>query len=299
MSTQPTPTDSINFDFLPRDEYVEQAHLYQLLRERAKESIPIQELLDQLQHEILATTKLPLAMDYLLTEVKHSGMMAPAMYKLRHYFTDFQAYLVSESEEESGRFLMQTALQVLEADAKYRTEGVTPQGMFFFQFEVLCRNRLSYDRGLTAISNDPIYNSDWAKWILELRAQIGLVDFADLLFLKSEEYKKRLIDAGESINAKGPWLFGEKEGRIAIANRKKEPLYLFGAMQRHLGYPSVPRPEKRNDELELIPQMARRIERLEARLKIMEDENRGGMDITRFYEKNKSKREFKLPDLPE
>ena len=188
---------------------------------------------------------------------------------------------------------------MLEADAKYRTEGVTPQGMFFFQFEVLCRNRLSYDRGLTAISNDPIYNSDWAKWILELRAQIGLVDFADLLFLKSEEYKKRLIDAGESINAKGPWLFGEKEGRIAIANRKKEPLYLFGAMQRHLGYPSVPRPEKRNDELELIPQMARRIERLEARLKIMEDENRGGMDITRFYEKNKSKREFKLPDLPE
>ena len=39
-------------------------------------------------------------------------------------------------------------------------------------------------------------------------------------------------------------LFGEKEGRIAMANRRKDPLYLFSALQRHLGYPSVPRPIK-------------------------------------------------------
>ena len=34
-----------------------------------------------------------------------------------------------------------------------------------------------------------------------------------------------------------PMLFGEKEGKIAWANRKKDPLYLFAALQRHLGYP--------------------------------------------------------------
>ena len=293
-----TSNESHHAGFLPRDEYVEQAHLFGLIRARTNESMPIQELLDELRHEILATTKLPMAMGYLLTEVKHSGMMAPAMYKLRHYFTDFQAYLVRESEEETGRFLMQTALQILEADAKYRMNDATPAGMFFFQFEALCRNRLSYDRGLTAMSNDPIYDSEWAKWILTLRAQIGLVDFADLLFLVSDEYKRRLEEAGESIEGKGPFLFGEREGRIAIANRRKEPLFLFGAMQRHLGYPAVPRPEPADKNQDLIPQMARRIERLEARIKIMEDERRGGMDITKFYEKNKNKREFRLPDLP-
>ena len=295
MSNPPSKVDSQ----LGREEYVEQAHLFGLLLARTGEGIPIQELLAQLRHEVLATTKLPMAMDYMLTEVRHSGMMAPAMYKLGHYFTAFQSYLIQESEQESGRFLMETALKLLESEAKYRIEDPTPQGLFFFQFESLCRNRLSYDRGLTAISNDPMYDAKWAKWILSLRAQIGLVDLADLLLLASDEYKRRLIAAGESLDDKGPFLFGEREGRIAMANRQKEPLFLFGAMQRHLGYPAVPRPKPADKEKELIPQMARRIERLEMRIKILEEENRNGMDITRFYEKNKGKREFKLPDLPE
>ena len=295
MSNPPSKVDNQ----LGREEYVEQAHLFGLLLARTGEGIPIQELLAQLRHEVLATTKLPMAMDYMLTEVRHSGMMAPAMYKLGHYFTAFQSYLIQESEQESGRFLMETALKLLESEAKYRIEDPTPQGLFFFQFESLCRNRLSYDRGLTAISNDPMYDATWAKWILSLRAQIGLVDLADLLLLASDEYKRRLIAAGESLDDKGPFLFGEREGRIAMANRQKEPLFLFGAMQRHLGYPAVPRPKPADKEKELIPQMARRIERLEMRIKILEEENRNGMDITRFYEKNKGKREFKLPDLPE
>ena len=295
MSNPPSKVDNQ----LGREEYVEQAHLFGLLLARTGEGIPIQELLAQLRHEVLATTKLPMAMDYMLTEVRHSGMMAPAMYKLGHYFTAFQSYLIQESEQESGRFLMETALKLLESEAKYRIEDPTPQGLFFFQFESLCRNRLSYDRGLTAISNDPMYDAKWAKWILSLRAQIGLVDLADLLLLASDEYKRRLVAAGESLDDKGPFLFGEREGRIAMANRQKEPLFLFGAMQRHLGYPAVPRPKPADKEKELIPQMARRIERLEMRIKILEEENRNGMDITRFYEKNKGKREFKLPDLPE
>ena len=295
MSNPPSKVDNQ----LGREEYVEQAHLFGLLLARTGEGIPIQELLAQLRHEVLATTKLPMTMDYMLTEVRHSGMMAPAMYKLGHYFTAFQSYLIQESEQESGRFLMETALKLLESEAKYRIEDPTPQGLFFFQFESLCRNRLSYDRGLTAISNDPMYDAKWAKWILSLRAQIGLVDLADLLLLASDEYKRRLIAAGESLDDKGPFLFGEREGRIAMANRQKEPLFLFGAMQRHLGYPAVPRPKPADKEKELIPQMARRIERLEMRIKILEEENRNGMDITRFYEKNKGKREFKLPDLPE
>ncbi|MEC8475239.1 MAG: hypothetical protein VXZ38_11345 [Planctomycetota bacterium] len=270
---------------LDRSEYVEQAYLFQLLRERSAEEMPMQELLEQIRYELLSTTKLPLAIDYLLTELKHSGLMSPAMSKLAHYFTPFQAFLIHQAEQEAGRFTIQTALQVLEAEANYRLKDCTAAGLFFYQFEVLCRNRLHYDRGLTAISSDPIFTKEWAKWILQFRAQIGLVEIADLLVLASEEYSQRLVAAGQSLEGKGPFLFGRKEGRIAFGNRRKEPLFLFGALQRHLGYPVVPRPERPDDTHEIIPQLMRRMERLESRIKLMEEERRASLDITKFYKK--------------
>lgn len=273
---------------LDRAEYVEQSYLFQLLRERTSQEMPMQELLEQIHYELLATTRLPMAVEYLLTELKHSGQMFPAMYKLSHYFTPFQAYLVEQAEQESGRFTMEIALMLLEGEAKYRAEDPTPAGLFFYQFEGLCRNRLNYDKGLTAISNDPFYDRDWTKWVLMLRAQVGLVDLADLLFLSSAEYESRLVAAGESVDNRGPFLFDEKVGRIAFGNRRREPLFLFGGMQRHLGYPEVPRPLPPDDTHELIPQLARRIERIEGRLKLMEEERRAGVDITKFYEKAKN-----------
>ncbi|MDA8745908.1 hypothetical protein N9N28_14865 [Rubripirellula amarantea] len=275
-------------NLLDQSEYIEQGYLFQLLRERLAENAPMQELLEQIKYELLTTTNLPLAIDYMLTELKHSGLMSPAMLKLSHYFTAFQSYLISQAEQETGRFTMGAALQALEAEAKYRTAGGSPQGLFFYHFEVLCRSRLNYDKGLTAISNDPIYDLTWKKWILMLRAQIGLVDTADLIFLASEDYRDKLIAAGEPVEGKGPFLFGTREGRIAFGNRRKDPLFLFAAMQRHLGYPKVPRTKPRDENRDLIPQLARRIERLESRIKLMEEERRGGLDITRFYEKHKN-----------
>ena len=47
---------------LDRSEYVEQAYLYEILRERGEIELPMQELLEQIRHELLTTTKLPLAM---------------------------------------------------------------------------------------------------------------------------------------------------------------------------------------------------------------------------------------------
>jgi len=279
---------------LEREEYVEQAHLFKLLHEKAGGEFPIQDLLEQLRHEVLATTKLPMAMEFLLTEVKHSGLLAPAMRRLSHYFTPFQTYLIEQSELDTGRFMMNIALNVMESEARYRIDGATPAGLFFYQFEVLCRNRLSYDYGLTAISGDPLYDKQWASWILGLRAQIGLVDLADLIFLVSEHYRTRLVAAKQPVEGKGPFLFGEKEGRIALANRRKDPLYLFSALQRHLNYPTVPKPKPVDETEEMLPRMARRIERLETRIQLMEEERRASLDITKFYEQNKHR--INLPD---
>ena len=82
-----------------------------------------------------------------------------------------------------------------------------------------------------------------------------------------------------------PILFGEREGRIALANRRKDPLFLFSSLQRQLGYPEVPRQKQADRQQDLLPQLARRMEQLEARLKILEEEQRGGFDLTQFYER--------------
>jgi hypothetical protein len=52
-----------------------------------------------------------------------------------------------------------------------------------------------------------------------------------------------------------------------------------------LGYPVVPRQKPADKEQALLPQLARRIEQLESRLKIFEEEQRGGLDLSRFYER--------------
>ena len=45
-----------------------------------------------------------------------------------------------------------------------------------------------------------------------------------------------------------PPLFGEKEGKIAKASRGRDPLFLFAALQRQLGYPEVPRYRQVQDD---------------------------------------------------
>jgi hypothetical protein len=273
---------------LPREEYVEQAYLFRILAERLHQDITLQDLLAQCQYEVLATTKLPMAISFLLSELKHAGIMGPGMKRLQHYFTPFQTFVIDQSEQDVGMFDFRTALSILRHEADYRSKSDNTQGFFFYQFEVLCRNRLNYDKGLKAMSDDPVYSADWKEWILIVRKQLGIVDLADLIYGRSKEfvtYRKRHL--GEDAEAEYPILFGEQEGKIAFANRRKEPLFLFAAMQRHLAYPAVPKRELHDNTLEMIPQMQRRLERLELRMKFMEDEQRQGIDITKFYSTGK------------
>lgn len=272
---------------LPREEYVEQAYLFQVLLERMGQNIPIQELLQQTKFELLASTKLPMAIDLLLAELKHRGLMSSGMKMLTHYFVPFQTFLMSEAESDTGKFEYRTALRILGAESKYRSEeSLNPQGLFFFQFEAISRNRLNYDRGLFAVSQDPVYSAEWQEWILIVRRQLGIVDLADMIYVRSQYYLDRRARFGE-VEPEAPVLFGLAEGKIAYANRRKDPLFLFSAMQRHLGYPTVPRLEPVDPIPELVPQLQRRVERMESRIKLLEEEQRGGIDITKFYQDGK------------
>jgi hypothetical protein len=292
-SLSPLPREEAAFiSPLPREEYIEQAHFFTVLAERMAENDPAQEILDAVREEVLATTKLPMAIDFLLSELRHQGTFAPGMRKLSHYFTPFQCYVMSEAENDRRRFDLRIGLMILAREAMYRAaEHVTRQGLFVFQFEALCRNRLSYDHGLDAMSKDPSYDATWSEWILTVRRQIGLVELADLIYVRSDFYKLQqersgVENAHEAIDFT---LFGLQEGRIAWANRKKDPLMLFAALHRHLDYPEVPRSERVDPEERLLPSLARRVEQLEARLRLLEEEQRGGIDLTRFYNANQDK----------
>jgi hypothetical protein len=267
---------------LDREEYVEQAYFFELLHERLPQNMPLQDLLAQVADEVLVTTKLPLAIGFLRSELIHCGTMWQAMARLRHYFTPFQRYVMQEAEDERGRLDYLLALKILMAEARYRSQQPTRQGLFLYQFEALCRNRLRYDPGLAAMAEDPAYDEAWRQWILTVRRQAGLVELTDLIYVRSEAYSGP--QAAGYVR-----LFGAKEGQIALANRHKDPLFFFAALQRQLDYPRVPRPDRRKDSLDLIPQMARRIERLEVRIKMLEEEQRlGAADLSRFLPERNS-----------
>jgi len=261
---------------LERDEYIEQAYFYRTLRERLEQGASTQEILGAIRQELLSTTKLPMALDFIAGELRFTGEFGTAMSRLAHYFTSFQAFVVQEAERPEGRLDFRIALQILEREAEYRAKGLSLQGVFLYQFETLCRNRLGYDQGLQAVAGDPAYDEAWREWIGTVRRQVGIVDVADMIYVRSEHFR----------NVRGepdkPILFGEKEGKIALANRRKDPLYLFAALARHLGYPEVPRSKLQASESQMVMLLQRRVERLETRIKLLEEELRGGINLDRF-----------------
>ena len=66
-----------------------------------------------------------------------------------------------------------------------------------------------------------------------------------MIYVRSEHYVDKMakIDSARTAD-RSLLLFGRQEGRIAWANRKKDPLLLFAALHRQLGYPASPADEK-------------------------------------------------------
>ena len=75
------------------------------------------------------------------------------------------------------------------------------------------------------------------------------------------------------------------EGRIAKANRGKDPLYMFAALERQLGYPEIPRPVPKDEDKVFHPLIEQRFDLIEKRLSVMEQDLKGGIDLEQFYKK--------------
>jgi len=271
---------------LDREEYIEQAYFFRVLRERLATNLAAQEILENVHEEILSTTRLPYAIQFLATELKHSGMLSSGFAQLPHYFTPFQCFVVRQAEQEGHRFTIQTALLVLERESTYRAgqpeAPPTRPGLFVFQLEALSRNRLGYDEGLSSIAADPFYDEEWRAYVDLVRRQLGAIEFADLVYLRSEMYVRDQRKQKPDYEPPLPPLFGEKEGRIAKANRGRDPLYLFAALQRQLGYPEVPRPRPRDDLGTKVEALQAKLRDLEMRFKLLEAEVRGQVDLSKL-----------------
>ena len=273
---------------LDREEYIEQTHFFRVFAERLHENIPSQEVLATVQEEILSTTKLPMAIDFLRSEILLTGRISDAMTRLSHYFAPFQAFIMRQAEVEAkSRFDQFMALEILQREAEFRANNPSPQGLFIYQFECLSRNRLGYTEGLVAIAGDPMYDDQWREWFTLLRRELGTSEFSDLLYFRSEQFvaDRRRANQDPDFNTPYPMLFGLREGRIAKAHRKKDPLYMFAALQRHLGFPAVPRIKPKSDQSVIHPVLEQRLQQIEQILKIIQAEVKGGLDLTKFFKK--------------
>jgi hypothetical protein len=267
---------------LEREEYVEQAYFFRVFRERVADNQASQDILQRIHEEILSSTRLPYAIQFLAAEMRHSGLLANGFSKLPHYFTQFQAFVLKQAEDETSRFPMPTAMVVLEREAAYKSGALTRAGLFVYQFEAIARNRLGYVDGFTAMAADPHYDADWSAFIDSVRKQIGVIDFGDIVYLRSELYMTEQRRTRPDYEPPVPPIFGEKEGKIARASRGRDPLYLFAALQRQLGYPEVPKYNLRDERTTKMEMVMTKLRELEMRIKLAEGELRGSVDLSQF-----------------
>jgi hypothetical protein len=249
------------------------------------DGLPSQDVLARVGEEILSTTRLPMAISFIFGEMKANGLLGAAMARISHYFAPFQAFVMSRAEEDKSKFPMDQALLILEREAKFRAAKPSPPGLFVYQFEAISRNRLGYAGGLDAMSGDPCYDEAWSDYIAGLRAKLGDVDFADLIYTRSEFHVIERRRRDPEFQPRNPVLFGEKEGKIARANLGRDPLYLFSALQRQLGYPEVPRPRRADEAESRILLLEQRVAHLENRLKLAESEIHNDFDLSEIIVK--------------
>ena len=242
----------------------------------------MQEILAQLDQEILATTNLPYAIQFMLAELRHSGQISQACARLPHYFTPFQAYVLEQAENDTTRLPFEQALLILEREAEYRSKDPTPAGLFIFDIETMSRNRLGYMEGLRRLQFDSFFDDDWCDFFELVRMQLGVRELPELVFARSESFVSRRRSETPDYEPSFAVLFGERDGRIAQANIGRDPMFFFAALQRQLGYPEVPRPPKQDSTTSRLEKLGRTLQRLEEKLRIIEQEIHGGVDLSQF-----------------
>ena len=231
---------------LEREEYIEQVYFFRAVRERLVDGLPSQEILAQIGEELTVNNQA--AHRRLLSACRNEGNRRHGARhgRIAHYFTPFQAHVVSQAENESSRFPMEQALLVLEHEAKFKAEQPAWHRALRVSIRGARANRLGYNKGLAAMAADPLYTEDWQDYILTLRTRLGDVDFADLIFVRSEQFvQERRRNPNPEFQPKFPVLFGAKGGKSPGPTAAAIPCISLQPFSARLGYPEVPHPPAR------------------------------------------------------
>ena len=180
--------------FLEREEYIEQAYLFRTLRERIEQGIATQDLLASIREEILSTTKLPMAVDFLSAELRHQGRFRRGHAKAQPLFTPVSG--VRRRRSGSRARQIRSAAGPGNLPAQRRTIAPTRR----------CRKESSCSSSSRSHGTDlattaackPLptircSTSVRAEWILTVRRQIGLVDFAEMIYVRSQHYVQQQL----------------------------------------------------------------------------------------------------------
>ena len=131
---------------------------------------------------------------------------------------------------------------------------------------------------------DPFYDPDWRDFLALVQApdRRGRFRryrvFALAVLCAGSAVVGRLCSAGLAI----VWREG---GQDRQGQSRPRPLYLFAALQRQLGYPEVPRSKPKDDVGSRIEALKVKIRELETRLKLVEGEVQGRVDLSEFLAK--------------
>ena len=137
---------------LDHDEYVEQAHFFRTLGERLPQNMPLQDLLLSCRTRSWRPRScLRVGVSARRAETfrrdRRGDGEAAALFHARSRPTSCRRRKTSEVVLTCGWLSNCCA-----CEAEYLARGATRQGMFMYQFECLCRNRLRYERGLDAMA---------------------------------------------------------------------------------------------------------------------------------------------------
>src|SRR5262245_7040070 len=196
---------------LDREEYVEQSYFFRTFRDRLADNMPAQEVLERVHEEILSTTRLPLAIQFLATELKHTGLLGSGLLRLPHYFTAFQTSVIDQAEQAWHRMRMPAAPLTLERLCGYMADKATRPGPGGYQFEAIRRNRPGYDEGPASMGADPVYGQPWREYFAIVRRQLGAIDLRGLISVRSELYVSDARRRDPRYAPRVPPLFAAKE----------------------------------------------------------------------------------------
>ena len=173
---------------LGREEYVEQAHFFRALAERLRENVPMQEVLGSVREEVLATTKLPMAIDFLLAELRHAGVLGPAMARLRTLLHAVPG--VRDSGVGRRAAAVRFADRARSAAPRGRVSGRGADAAGALSLSVRSAQPQSARLRPRPGGGRPRsgFDATWRDWIRTVRRQIGMVDLADLIYVHSEYY---------------------------------------------------------------------------------------------------------------